>query len=46
MQVTVECVVGDGDARVPCGQVPKPSDEPECVQNVQYIYQVSERFRF
>ena len=38
--MAVQCVVPDGDFRIPCGDVPKPEDEPFCRKKVQYVYEI------
>lgn len=41
LQMDVQCVVVEGDFRIPCDQVPRPADAASCVKPVEYVYQVT-----
>ena len=43
LKVTIECLVEGDGASTPCDQVPEPSEQSECVKNVQYDYEVSSK---
>lgn len=41
LTMDVQCVVVEGDFRIPCDQVPRPADAASCVKPVEYVYQVT-----
>mmetsp|Transcript_1667 Transcript_1667/g.3054 ORF Transcript_1667/g.3054 Transcript_1667/m.3054 type:complete len:847 (-) Transcript_1667:240-2780(-) len=41
LSMTVQCAVVEGGVRIPCNQVPRPTDASSCLKPVEYTYQVT-----